>query len=71
MRMFDVTVPIRSGMTVFEGDPDVRLARVQSIADGAICNVSRLDFGVHTGTHVATTLQRFARHYPDFRTILP
>ena len=25
---------------------------MQSIADGAICNVSRLEFGVHTGTHI-------------------
>lgn len=39
-------------MVVYEGDPDVRLARARAIADGATANVSRLDFGVHTGTHV-------------------
>lgn len=39
-------------MIVYEGDPDVHLERVLSIADGAVANVSRLDFGIHTGTHV-------------------
>ena len=48
----DISVPIRSGMVTFEGDPLVHLERSSSMADGAICNVSRLDFGVHSGTHV-------------------
>lgn len=48
----DISVPIRDGMATFEGDPPVRLERVMAMADGAICNVSRLDFGVHSGTHV-------------------
>jgi len=39
-------------MQVYEGDPDVRVERVQSIADGAICNVSRATLGLHTGTHI-------------------
>ncbi len=39
-------------MVVYEGDPDVRLARVASLEEGAPANVSRLDFGVHSGTHV-------------------
>lgn len=52
MKPFDISVPIRPGMIVYDGDPDVRLTRAQSIAAGGICNVSRLDFGVHTGTHV-------------------
>lgn len=48
----DISVPIRDGMVTFEGDPEVHLERVMAMADGAICNVSRLDFGVHSGTHV-------------------
>jgi arylformamidase len=48
----DISVPIRDGMATFEGDPLVSFTRVSSMADGAICNVSRLDFGVHSGTHV-------------------
>jgi arylformamidase len=52
VEIIDISVPIRPGMIVYEGDPDVRLERVLSIADGASANVSRLDFGVHSGTHV-------------------
>lgn len=48
----DISVPIRNGMITFEGDPPVHLQRASSIGDGASCNVSRLDFGLHSGTHV-------------------
>jgi kynurenine formamidase len=30
----------------------VHLDRVMSIADGAVCNTSRLDPGVHSGTRI-------------------
>jgi arylformamidase len=52
MEIFDISVPIRPGMIVYEGDPDVHLEREVSIADGGPANISRLDLGVHTGTHV-------------------
>jgi arylformamidase len=39
-------------MIVYDGNPGVLLECVQSIADGAQANVSRLELGVHTGTHV-------------------
>ena len=48
----DVSVPIRPGMVTFEGDPAVILKRTSALAAGDICNVSRLDLGVHSGTHV-------------------
>lgn len=48
----DVSVPIRVEMVTFPGDPTVHLERAASMADGAICNVSRLDFGLHSGTHI-------------------
>jgi arylformamidase len=52
MRIIDISVPVRPDMIVYEGDPPVRREVVQSITGGAICNVSRLDCGVHTGTHI-------------------
>jgi arylformamidase len=52
VELIDISVPIEPGMIVYEGDPDVHLERVLSIADGASANVSRLNFGIHTGTHV-------------------
>jgi arylformamidase len=48
----DISVPIRDGMVIFEGDPQVHFTRVSSMAEGAVCNVSRLDLGVHSGTHI-------------------
>jgi arylformamidase len=48
----DVSVPLRPGIAIFEGDPTFHLERAFSIAGGAVCNVSRLDMGVHTGTHL-------------------
>jgi arylformamidase len=51
-RILDVSVPIREGMPIYNGNPGVHLSRAQSIEDGADANVSRLDLGVHTGTHV-------------------
>jgi arylformamidase len=52
----DVSVPIRSGMPIYEGNPVVELVRASSIADGDPANVSRLTLGVHTGTHVDARL---------------
>jgi arylformamidase len=51
-QLIDVTVPIRSGMFVYAGNPGVHLEQASSIAAGATSNISRLDFGVHTGTHL-------------------
>lgn len=48
----DISVTIRPGMHVYPGNPGVRLERHESIADGADANVSKLELGVHTGTHV-------------------
>jgi arylformamidase len=52
MKIYDISIPIRPGMIVYEGNPGVHLERVDSIPDGAHANISRLDLGVHTGTHV-------------------
>jgi arylformamidase len=52
VKLIDVTVPIRNGMPVYDRNPEVHLERARSITDGDTVNISRLDFGVHTGTHV-------------------
>lgn len=51
MEIFDLSVPVRTGMPVYPGDPEVRLERVSESPA-----ISRLDFGVHTGTHVDAPL---------------
>ena len=56
MEIFDVSLPIRPGMVTYPGDPEVRMERVVAIEHGDVANLSRLDFGVHTGTHVDAPL---------------
>src|SRR5256714_3705712 len=52
MLIYDVTVPIRSGMPIYEGDPPVKIEAASSLAKGDSANVSFLHLGAHTGTHV-------------------
>jgi arylformamidase len=52
MQIFDVSVPISDRLPTWPGDPKLSLVRASSIANGDAANVSRLDAGVHTGTHV-------------------
>jgi arylformamidase len=52
MKFWDISVPISNEIPVWPGDPKVTVERVHRIEDGANANVSRLDIGCHTGTHV-------------------
>lgn len=55
-KWIDVSVPVYPGMVHWPGDPAVNNHRVQSIEDGASCNVTKLDMGAHTGTHMDAPL---------------
>ena len=52
MEIFDISVPIRDGMLHYAGNPPVHVTRVSSIERGDPANVSELDMGAHSGTHV-------------------
>jgi arylformamidase len=52
MPIYDITVPIRSGMPVYEGDPGVEIKAWSALSSGDSANVSFLQLGAHTGTHV-------------------
>jgi arylformamidase len=52
MRTYDITLTISPNLPVWPGDPGVELELVEKIEDGSNANVSRIDMGVHTGTHV-------------------
>jgi arylformamidase len=52
VEIFDVSVPISPRLPTWPGDPSISLTRASSIAAGDPANVSRLEAGVHTGTHV-------------------
>ena len=51
-KIYDVSVPIRTGGLTYPGNPDIHVELQQAIARGASSNVSLLNFGSHTGTHV-------------------
>lgn len=48
----DVSVAVDERIATFTGDPTYGRTLHASMAAGAICNVSRLDMGAHTGTHI-------------------
>jgi len=52
MEILDVSIPIRTRMPIYPANAGVALRRVDAIADGAVANVSAVDLGAHTGTHV-------------------
>lgn len=51
-KIYDISIPIVSGGVVYAGNPPIAITPQQEIAKGASANVSRIDFGSHTGTHV-------------------
>ena len=51
-RPIDVSVTIRPSMPVYAGDPGVAIELAKAIERGDPANVSRLELGAHTGTHV-------------------
>jgi arylformamidase len=59
-RLYDISVPIRSGGLIYPGNPDISVEPQQSISSGAGANVSRVTFGTHTATHVDA-----AKHFID------
>jgi arylformamidase len=52
MRVYDISIPITTAMTVWPGDQAVSLQRVRKIEDGDGANVTNVSLSAHTGTHV-------------------
>lgn len=52
MQTYDISLTISPSLPTWPGDPGIILERVDKIEEGANANVSKLDMGVHTGTHV-------------------
>lgn len=59
-RIYDISVPIRTGGLVYPGNPEIEITLQQAVAKGAGANVSAIRFGSHTGTHADA-----ARHFFD------
>lgn len=52
MKIHDVSVTLSTQLPTWPGDPKIYIERVSKIEEGALANISRLDMGVHTGTHI-------------------
>jgi len=48
----DVSVPITDGMISWPGDPKVHIKRAIDMDKGAPANLTKLNMGAHTGTHM-------------------
>jgi arylformamidase len=48
----DVSLPVRSGMPVWPGDPRVVVERTKSLERGDEFNLTECHFSAHTGTHL-------------------
>ncbi|MDQ6883125.1 MAG: cyclase family protein [Candidatus Dormibacteraeota bacterium] len=51
MKVVDISVPIRDAMTVYRGNPPVRIGPAMTLANDGV-NLSEICLGSHTGTHV-------------------
>jgi arylformamidase len=51
-KFWDITVAFRTDLPLWPGDPAPKTSLMKSQAGGYRCNVTRLDTGVHFGTHL-------------------
>ena len=56
MKIYDISQTLREGMSIWPGDPPFRQHQFQKMQEGADSNVSALEMGVHTGTHIDAPL---------------
>ncbi|HEV7747624.1 MAG TPA: cyclase family protein [Pyrinomonadaceae bacterium] len=52
MRIYDVSVPLSSNTPTYPGDPGIQIKKWLQLANGDAANVSLINFGLHSGTHV-------------------
>ncbi len=51
MKIFDISVMLQDGMTVYEGDPPFKREQILSIKKKGPVNLSVIKTGLHNGTH--------------------
>jgi arylformamidase len=58
-KFYDISQTLSEGIAAWPGDPEYRSGWVMRIADGDSSNVSVLNVGAHTGTHIDAPLHLF------------
>jgi arylformamidase len=52
MQVYDVSVPLSANTPTYPGDPGIQIKQWLRLANGDPANVSLMNFGLHSGTHV-------------------
>jgi arylformamidase len=52
MPIYDVSVPVSAATPTYPGDPGIKITPWLRLANGDAANVSLINFGLHSGTHV-------------------
>ncbi|MFT3893714.1 MAG: cyclase family protein [Anaerolineales bacterium] len=52
MTIFDISLTISPALPTWPGDPGIELEQTESMDKGGHVNATRMNMGVHTGTHV-------------------
>jgi arylformamidase len=52
VRILDISVLVHNGTPTWPGDPRLSMQLASSIARGDVANVTRIEMGAHTGTHM-------------------
>jgi len=52
MHLYDLSVALSDDTPTYPGDPGIQIREWSTLASGDKANVSLLEFGAHTGTHV-------------------
>ena len=58
-KWIDISVSLHSGMVHWPDNPPVKIERMKDMHKGAVCNVSVMSLGAHTGTHMDAPLHFF------------
>jgi len=52
MQIYDVSLPLSSATPTYPGDPGIEIKQWRALVRGDAANVSLINFGLHSGTHV-------------------
>ncbi|MFN2491404.1 MAG: cyclase family protein [Pyrinomonadaceae bacterium] len=52
MQIYDVSVPLSKATPTYPGDPTIEIKDWLTLSKGDAANVSSVDFGLHSGTHI-------------------